>query len=75
MGEAERAFMKLSNWAETNFNTKRLWLETQVSATLAMAEELLGLRQLVDLIELGRTKWKPEHLAMMAAYRGMPAPA
>jgi hypothetical protein len=68
---AERAYMKLSNWAAVSFTRTRAWLEKQVAPSLALLEDLIGFKEVIRLLELGREKFGERQLALRAAYVAM----
>jgi DNA relaxase NicK len=65
---AERAYMTLSNWAAVSFDRTRAWVEKQVAPTLALIEELIGVPEILRLLEVGREKFGERQLALKAAY-------
>lgn len=68
---AERAHMVLSNWAAVSFDRTRAWVEKQVAPTLALIEDLIGFKEVIRLLEMGREKFGERQLALKAAYVAM----
>jgi DNA relaxase NicK len=62
----ERAFMKLTKWAEVSIKRSHAWMKKQGASTLAMIEDAMGFSEILRLLNEGREKYGGRHRAILA---------